>query len=212
MRACRACAPCCAGCGQYTHHKRALHRREVSFFPCKTVVRRASCLPPTCGRHSVARSPAPLRWMSLGRWENTQSCRARAPCRACFDSPKRYERALHRQEASHSRCKTVVRQASCGLQQRTAGFRMTDTQAPLRRLSLRRWRNTRACRVRAPCRTGHVQFKRYESALHRQEASLLPCKAVVRRTSCCLQRAAGIRVALLPAPLRRLSLGRWRNT
>ena len=38
------------------------------------------------------------------------------------------------------------------------------------------------------------------------------CKTVVRRASCGLQHAAGIRVAHTHAPLRWLSLGMWRNT
>ena len=100
--------------------------------------RGATCelLPPTCSRRSVARSPAPLRRMSLGRWENTQTCRARAPCRAGFEWPKRYERALYRREASILRRKTVVRRASCDLQ-RTAGV-SRDRHASATELSVSR--------------------------------------------------------------------------
>ena len=94
---------------------------------------------------------APLRWLSLVRWENTQTCCARAPCRADCDRPTHYGKTLHRREASLLPCKTVVRRASCDLQ-RTAGFRVADARAPLRWLCLGRWQNTRACRARAPCR------------------------------------------------------------
>ena len=88
----------------------------------------------------------------------------------------------------------MVRRASCGLQ-RAAGIRVARAQAPLRWLSLGRWRNTRACRARAPCRAGDGRPTHYRRALHRRKASLLRCKTVVRRASCGLQRAAGIRVA-----------------
>ena len=210
-RACRARAPCRAGCDRTTHYERALHRRKASLFRCKTVVRRASCDLQRAAGIRVARERAPLRWLSLGRWRNTRACRARAPCRAGCDRPTHYERALHRRKASLFRCKTVVRRASCDLQ-RAAGIRVARERAPLRWLSLGRWRNTRACRARAPCRAGCGRSTHYERALHRRKASLLRCKTVVRRASCELQRAAGIRVAREQAPLRWLSLGRWRNT
>ena len=61
---------------------RALHRRKASLLRCKTVVRRASCDLQHAAGIRVARERAPLRWLSLGRWRNTQACRARAPCRA----------------------------------------------------------------------------------------------------------------------------------
>ena len=122
-RACRARAPCRAGCDRPTRYERALHRRKASLLRCKTVVRRASCGLQRAAGIRVARERAPLRWLSLGRWRNTQACRARAPCRAGCDRPTRYERALHRRKASLLRCKTVVRRASCDLQ-RAAGIRV----------------------------------------------------------------------------------------
>ena len=140
--------------------------------------------------------------------EKYASLLLRAPCRAGSDQSTRHERALHRQEASFLRCKTVVRRASCGLQH-TAGVRVTDAQAPLRWLSLGRWRNRRACRAGQPCRAGCDRPTHHERALHRREASLLRCMTVVRRASCGLQRAAGIRMARAQAALRWLSLGRW---
>ena len=55
----------------------ALHRRKASLFRCKTVVRRASCDLQRAAGIRVARAQAPLRWLSLGRWQNTRACRAR---------------------------------------------------------------------------------------------------------------------------------------
>ena len=58
---------CCTGCDRSTCYERALHRRKASLFRCKTVVRHTSCgLQRTAGNH-VARTQAPLRWLSLGR-------------------------------------------------------------------------------------------------------------------------------------------------
>ena len=124
-RACRARAPCCAGCDRPTHYERALHRRKTSLFRCKTVVRRASCGLQRAAGIRVARAQAPLRWLCLGRWRNTRACRARALCRAGCDRYLRYRRALHRREASLFRRKTVVRRASCDLQQRSRHSRGT---------------------------------------------------------------------------------------
>ena len=70
-----------------------------------------------------------------------------------------------------------------------AGFRVTRAYAPLRSLSLTRRRSTRACGVRAPCRAGCDRLVPYERALHRQRASVLRCKTVVRRASCGLHSA-----------------------
>ena len=180
----------------------ALNRQEASLLSCKTVVRRASCdLQCTAGfRTTDAR--APLRWLSLGRWQNTRACRARATCRASCDRIARRRETLRWREASHSRCKAVVRRASCGFQQRTAGFRVTDAQPLLRWLSLGRWRKTHACRVRTPCRASCDRFTRPEMALHWRKASLLRPKTVVRRASCALQCTAGFRVTYAQAPLR----------
>ena len=72
--------------------------------------------------------------------------------------------------------------------------------------------STCACRAHALCRAGYVQNAHYRRVLHRREVSIFRRKTVVRRASCGLQRAPGIRVARKQAPLRWLSLGRWRNT
>ena len=77
-RACRARAPQGAGCGWLAYHRRTLRRRTASLLHCKTVVRRARCgLQFTVG-FRVARTRAPLRWVSLGRRRSTRGCRARA--------------------------------------------------------------------------------------------------------------------------------------
>ena len=75
-------APCCAGRNRPTYYARTLHRREASLSRCKTVVRCESCGLQRAAGNRVVRERAPLRWLSLGRWQNTRSCCARAPCRA----------------------------------------------------------------------------------------------------------------------------------
>ena len=131
-----------------------------------TVVRRASCGLQRAAGIRVAREQAPLRWLSLGRWRNTRACRARATCRAGCDRFTHYGDTLRWRKPSHPRCKTVVRRASCGLQHRTAGFRMARARAPLRRLSLGRWQNTRACRARASCCASCGWFASYGRLTH----------------------------------------------
>ena len=205
-------APCRAGCDRPMQPGRTRYRREACLLRCKTMVRRASCdLQRTTGCRGVTDARAPLRWLHLGKWRNMRVCRARAPCHARCDRSLRYRRALHRREASLFRCKTVVRRASSDLQ-RAVGIRVARAQAPLRWLSLGRWRNTRACRARAPCCVGCDRPTHYGRALHLQEASFLLCETMVRRASCGLQRTAGIRVTHEQAPLRWLSLGKWQNT
>ena len=152
-RACRARAPCRAGCDRSTHYERALHRREASLLRCKTVVRRASCDLQRAAGFRVARDERHCAGCLSGGGETRElAARARRAALVC-DRPTHYERVLHRRKASLFRCKTVVRRASCDLQ-RAAGIRVARERAPLRWLSLGRWRNTRACRARAPCRAG----------------------------------------------------------
>ena len=118
-----------------------------------------------------------------------------------------YYRAPRRRETSLLRCRTFVRHSSNGLQC-AAGFRVAQARAPLRWLSLGRWRNTHACRARATCRAGCDRSTYHEIVLHRRKASLFRRKTVVRRASCGFQCTAGIRVAREQAPLHWLSLGR----
>ena len=113
----------------------------------------------------------------------TRELAARAPCRAGYDESTQYRVALHWRKTSLFLRKAVVRRASCGLQ-RTPGIRMAHEQAPLRWLSLGRWRNTRACRTRAPCRADFDRPTQHIRALHRRKASLFRRKIVVRRASC----------------------------
>ena len=63
----------------------------------------------------------------------------------------------------------------------------------------------------AACRTGSVRPMHHKVALRRRKTSVFRRKAVVRRASCSLQRAPGIRVASEQVPLRWLSFKRWRN-
>ena len=138
-RACRACAPCRAGCDRRSHHERVLHRQKASLFRRKAVVRYESYGFRRAPGIRVAREQAPMRWLSLGRWRSTRACRARAPCRASCDRPTYYRRILQWQKASLSRRKTVVRRASRGIQH-APGIRVAHEQAALRELSFGRWR------------------------------------------------------------------------
>ena len=183
MRACRARALCRAGWGRPTRRRRIQRRWKDSLFRCKTVVRRASCELQRAASIRVARTRAPLHWLSLGRWHNTRACRVRAPCISCYDRSTRDGVTLHRREASLLRCKTVVRRESCGLKH-AVGIRVARERAPLCWLSLGRWQNTRACRLRVPCRAGCDRSTRNGVILHRRKASLLWCKTVERRPSC----------------------------
>ena len=92
------------------------------------------------------------------------------------------------------RRKTVVRRECCDLQ-RAEFTNVAYERAPLRWLSLGRWRNMRANRARAPGRASHDRSMYCERVLHRRKTSLLRNKTVVRRASCDLQRAAGIHAA-----------------
>ena len=210
-QACRARAPCCAGCDRPTQYDRTLHWPKTFLFPCKTVVRRASCGVQRAAGIRVARSQAPLCWLCLGRWRNTRPWRARALCRADCGRYLRYRMALHQREASlfGARPWCDVRAVTSNS---AAGISAAHLQAPLRWLSLGSWLNTRACRACAPCRAGCGRLLRREIELHRRKASLFRCKMVVRCASCNLQRAAGIHVARAQAPLRWLCLRRWQNT
>jgi len=91
----------------------------------------------------------------------TRKLAACAPCRAGCDRPTYFRRTPHRREESLFRHKTVMRRANCDLQ-RVAGIRVAHTHVPLRWLSLGRWRNTRACRMRAVprwLRSAHVLWE-----------------------------------------------------
>ena len=124
--ACRARAPRRTRCDRTAHHEMALHRRKASLISCKTVVRCATCGFQHAAGFYVARAHAPLRWLSLGRWQNTRACRVHAPPRAGYELFTHHGRVLDRRKVSLLRHKTVVRRASYDLQQRKAGFRVTD--------------------------------------------------------------------------------------
>ena len=95
-QACRARAPCRAGCGRPGPAKRTLRRPEALLLRCETVVRCASCgLHRTAG-FCVARARAPLRYQSLGRTRSKRSFHARAPSRAGFGRSTYVSQELHR--------------------------------------------------------------------------------------------------------------------
>ena len=281
MLACRVRRPCRAGCDRSLHYGRALHQRKASLFRCKSQVQRASCDLQREAGIRVERSPAPLRWLSLGRWRNTQACRARAPGRAGCDrafarwngtapagglSPSMQDRGATCDlwpPAAHSRpsCDRSASATALAVSRKVAKhsslprgqavsrwlrlvFALRKGTAPAEGLSLlvqvpgvtcELWPSTRnrlshgtlasatalavsrevakdANLPRArPGRAGCDRSSYDGMALHRREASLLRCKTMVRRASCGLQRAAGIRLAHAQAPLWWLSLGRWQN-
>ena len=193
------------------HHEVALRQRHTAIFRRKAVVRRMSCGLQRAPGICVASEQAPLRWLPFGRRRKTQACHAHAPCRAGRDRPTHHRKTPHWREASNPQCKTVVRRASCDLQH-APGLRVAREQAPLRWLSFWRRRKTQACRARAPSRAGRDRPTHHRKTLHWRKASNPQCKTMVRRASCDLQRAPGLRVARDQAPLRWLSLGRWRHT
>ena len=158
----------------------------------------------------MARAQAPLRWLTFRKWRNTQACRARVPCCAGCGGLPHYVRALHRQEASLFRCKTVVRRACCDLQVQPA----LAWNARKRHCGgcLSGGDEIRKLAARTPCRAGCDRSTCCGTVLHRREAPVFRLNIMVRRASCDLQRVAGIGVAHTHAPLRWLSLGRWRNT
>ena len=83
----------------------------------------------------------------------TRELTARAQCHAgCTRSP-RYKVTRYWRKAFLFRRRSVLQSTSCGLQ-RTPCIPMACEQAPLRLLSLGRWRNTQGRRARAQCRAG----------------------------------------------------------
>ena len=115
-RACRARAPCHAGCSRCMPYGRALHQRGGS----PSVQGHApTCQPrpPTSSRLARVRAfaIAPPRSFSVGRRRSIRACGARAPRRADCGRSMSYERLLHQREACLLWCKAVLRRASCGL-------------------------------------------------------------------------------------------------
>ena len=106
--------------------------------------------PPTPSKRRVSRGAGVIaRSLCLGRRRSTRACRARAKhCAGCGRS-KHYTRPLRQLEVSLLRCTAVLRYASPGLQRQACAV-SREEQAPLRALSLRRRRITRACGACAP--------------------------------------------------------------
>ena len=140
----------------------------------------------------------------------TRKLAACVPCRAGRDLAAHYGVARHRRGASLLRCKIVVRRACCDLQVQPA----LAWNARKRHCGgcLSGGGEIRKLAARTPCRAGCDRSTCYGTVLHRREAPLFRLNIMVRRASCDLQRVAGIGVAHTHAPLRWLSLGRWRNT
>ena len=146
--------------------------------------------PPTPSQRRVARAAqVRRRSLSLGRRRSTRACFARAPCRAGCDRFVSHRKAAPARGLSPS---ARGRGVTCQLRPPTSSQRRVCRAAQARRrsLSLGWRRSTRACCACAPCRAGCGRSMRYQRALRRREASLLPARAVVRRASCGLQRQA----------------------
>ena len=94
-----------------------------------------------------------------------------------------------------------VRAATCQLRSPTQSrhSRGAHASAPLRSLSIRRRRSTRACEAHARCWAGCSRSVPQTRPLHRRESSLHRRKTVLRRVSCSLQHTAGFRVARMRA-------------
>ena len=163
-------------------YRRALHKREAAPLRCKDVLSRASR-----GAHfgsrlaRVARSCAPLRWMSLGRRRSARSYRACASRRAGCDRLMTYGRALHEREAAPLRCKAVLSRASRGAHfgsrlARVARLRATALDVSGEEAQRARARGYRACASR---RAGCDRLMTYGRTLHEREAALLRWKAVL---------------------------------
>ena len=162
----------------------------------------------------MAYASAPLRSLSLGRRRSTRACCARAPWCAGGGRPLYDEGALYWREAAVLQRAAVVGRANYGLHE-SAGFRVARASAPLRSLSLRRRRSTRACR--APCcacvpccagRDGPCLIKGHCAGERPLFFGSQPWCDVPAGAS----KNQGFRVARASAPLRLLSLGRRRST
>ena len=214
MRAWGVRAPRCACCSRPMPFGREAHQQEVSILRCKAVLRRTSRgLHRAAGLRVCAHTIAPLRSLSLRRRRSTRACGMRAPCRADWSQSMPYGSPLHQRDCSLPRCTAVLRHATRGFQ-RAAGLPVCAHEiVPLRLLSLGRRRSTRAFGGRAPRCAGCSRPMLFGSKTHHREVSILRCKAVLRRTSRGLHRAAGLRVcAHAITPLHSLSLGRRRST
>ena len=164
----RHCAGCLSGGGKHaslpraravprwlrssTHYGRALHRREASLLRCKTVVRRASCdLQHAAGFRVAARERHCAGCLSGGGRTRKLAAHARRAALAVIGLRTTKSTA----PAEDLSLSVQDRGATCELWPPTRSRHSRGTsQAPLRWLSLGRWRNTRACRARAPCRAG----------------------------------------------------------
>ena len=156
----------------------------------------------------AARDRATALAASRDEAQHTGSVRERAVLRCSWSSyALRNGTAPTRGFSSSAR----GRSATCQLHlQEPAGFRVAHATALLRSLPLGSRRSIRACCTCAPCRAACNPSMQRRRALRRQEVSLLPRAAVVRRASCGLQELTAFRVARATAPLRSLPLGSLR--
>ena len=179
--------------------------------------RSATCLlrPPAHSRLSRDKRAGapPLRWLSLGMRVRTRACDACAPRCDGFDRSVRYGRPLHQRKPSNS---VQGRAVACLLRPPTHSRLSRDKRTgapPLRWLSLRMRRSTRACDACAPCCDGRGRPARQQWPLHQREASY----SVQGHAAACplrpLTHSRGSRDKRAGAPaLRWLSLGRRRST
>ena len=203
--------PCCADFDRPAHYERVLHRQKA---PSLSVPDRdATCelWPPTrsrnsCGTQASATALAVFRDVA----KHASSPRARRAA-LVVTGPHTRSGTSPARGLSSSVQDPVVRRASCGLQvqpvfawracKRHCGGCLSgggETREP-------------AARARRAALTviGLHTMKEYCAG---KKPPLFRLKIVLRRASCGLKHAAGIRVAHTHAQLLLPSLGRWRNT
>ena len=196
-RACDARAPCRAGCSPFVHRTRLPHSREDSLQRCKTVLRRASCsLQHTVG-FRMARTRAFHSARCLSGGEATRVLATGARGAALVVVAPRTEQNKATATAKGRSPSAQDRAATCQLRPPTHSrlSHGAHASAPLRSLSMGRWRSTHACEEHVRYRAGCSRSVRYTRLPHRREASLQRCKTVLRHASCALQHTAGFRVA-----------------
>ena len=203
-------AQCCADCGGPTLFARAPRCREAALLQRALVMRRANCGHQCAAGLGVARTRAPLRWLSLGRRRSTRAFYARATCRAGCGLPMAHVRILHRREASSfdARPWCDVPAAATNAQLALAWHARERHCAGC----LSGGSTARKSSGRVPCRAGCGRSVFPKKLLGRRQASQFRHVPAVQRARCGLKRAAGFGVARARAPLRWLSLGRVCST
>ena len=224
-RVCSARAPCRAGWSRPILHGSSLRQRDGLSPSGQDRASMCQPRPSTSSRRSHVRKReratvrslwkgGAARALSLGRRRRTHACGARAPRRAGLSRSMLHGSPLRQRDGPLSRCATVFRRASRGLEQ-AVGVRVCAQAIRHRTLSAGRRRRTRACGARVARRAGWSGSMPHGTPLRQRHGSFPRCTTVLRRTGRGLQRAAGVRLcacAHTRTRHRALSLGRRRST